>query len=169
LALLSGCVPPGAATSPEPTATFVAPYATDEEALAAAEEAYAEYTRVLEQILLEGGVEPERLEAAATGDFLTDSIEGLREFEAVGYRSTGETEYSNYLLQRYSPNAGPLEVVSIYLCSDVSGVDIQDASGKSVVDRNREDLATMQVSFSFDETRDSLLITDQQLWKSGEC
>lgn len=169
LTLLSGCTPSDASAPPEPTSTFVAPYATDEEALAAAEAAYAEYSRVSDQVLNEGGAQPERLTATTTGDFLDDSLGGLREFEAAGYRSTGSATNSSFVLQRYSPGAGPIEIIVIYLCNDVSAVEILDGSGNSVVNSERDDLATMQVSFTFDEAQETLLIADQQLWESGTC
>ncbi|MBH0099470.1 hypothetical protein I6E68_10010 [Salinibacterium sp. NSLL150] len=169
LVLLSGCVPSDATPPPEQTASFVAPYASDEEALAAAEEAYAEYSRVSDEILIEGGADPQRLGAVATGDFLNVSIEEMREFEAEGYRATGITTYSDLVLQRYSPGAGPIDIIGLYLCSDVSGTDVLDAAGKSIIEPTRDDVSTMQVTFTFIEADAQLVVSDQQLWESGVC
>lgn len=169
LASLSGCAPSGTPESPEPTATFVAPYATDEEALAAAEEAYAEYLRVSDEVVIDGGADEERLESVATGRFLEKSMEEMREFSANGYRASGTTSFSDIALQRYSSSVGPTDLISVYLCSDVSGTDVLNANGESLVADSREDLATLQVTFSLDEPEKKLLVSDQLLWKSGEC
>jgi len=166
---LSGCAPSDASAPPQPAATFAAPYATDEEALAAAEEAYTEYTRVSDQILHDGGADAERLAEVAVGSFLEESLVELREFESNGYRATGEVVSSDFVLQRYSPKTGPLELISVYLCSDVSAVEIFDSSGISLVANERDDLATMQVAFTFNNERRQLLVSDQQLWASGTC
>lgn len=169
LVLLSGCVPSDATPPPEQTASFVAPYASDEEALAAAEEAYAEYVRVSGEILEQGGADPERLETVVTGDFLASSIEGLREFEEAGKRQTGESKVGNAELQRYSPSGGSREIITIYVCRNISGVDVLDSSGQSVVSPERDHSSIMQVTFDYVEDRAALMVSDQLLWSSGEC
>jgi hypothetical protein len=169
LALLSGCVPPGAATPPEPTATFVAPYATDEEALAAAETAYAEYTRVSDQIFVDGGARPERLAEVAVGSFLELSIESYEGFEQEGKSRIGAPTASDFILQRYSPGTGPKEVLTVYVCRDVSSVDVLDSDGISLVREGRADRSTMQVTFDWDSARTRLLVSDQQLWGTADC
>ncbi|GAA1206653.1 hypothetical protein [Rhodoglobus aureus] len=169
LALLSGCAPSDASTPPEPIATFVAPYATDEEALAAAEEAYAEYVRVSAEILLEGGADPERLGDVVVGEFLESSIVGLRKFAEEGKTQTGTSIVGNAELQRYSPTSGPRELITIYVCRNISAVDVLDSSGKSIVTSERDDSSIMQVTFDYNEPRDALLVSDQQLWSKGKC
>lgn len=47
LALLSGCASIGAITPPEGTSIYFTPYATDEEALAAAETTYEKYLEIM--------------------------------------------------------------------------------------------------------------------------
>lgn len=169
LALLSGCTPSDAITPPQPTATFVAPYATDEEALAAAEVAYAEYSRVSDEVLIDGGAGADRLASVAIGDFLETSMEEMSDFEANGYSAVGTTSSSNFVLQRYSPGAGPIDIIAVYLCSDVSGTDVLDAAGASLVEGDRDDVSTFQVTFTLVEPGTQLLVADQLLWKSGEC
>jgi hypothetical protein len=169
LSLLSGCAPSDTSTPPEPTETFVAPYATDEEALAAAEQAYGAFVRLSTEILTQGGAEPERLERVVTGDFLESSIEGLRKFREEGKTQTGTSKIVDAELQRYSPTSGSREVITIYVCRDISAVDVFDASGHSTVTPGRDDSSIMQVTFDYDDTREVLLVSDQQLWGEGEC
>jgi hypothetical protein len=169
LSLLSGCAPSDTSTPPEPTETFVAPYATDEEALAAAEEAYAAYTSISDQIFVDGGADAERLSDVAVGSFLELSIESYGSFEQDGKSRTGAPTASDFTLQRYSPGTGPKEVLTVYVCRDVSNVDVLGADGVSLVREGRADRSTMQVTFDWDSTSTRLLVSDQQLWESGNC
>ncbi|WP_010206268.1 hypothetical protein [Salinibacterium sp. PAMC 21357] len=169
LASLSGCTPTDAPAPPEPISTFVAPYATDEEALAAAEVAYAEYVRVSSEILNEGGVNPERLAEVVTGEFLESSIEGLKEFHDAGRTQSGASKIGASELQRYSPTGGPREIVTIYVCRNISEVGVFDSSGISIVAPERADSSTMQVTFDYVEAGEALLVSDQLLWGDGEC
>ncbi|MBH0098836.1 hypothetical protein I6E68_06760 [Salinibacterium sp. NSLL150] len=169
LATLSGCVPSDASTAPAPTSTFVAPYATDEEALAAAEEAYAEYTRVIGEVLQDGGADASRLETVAAGTFLEASVKGLEEFAEKGGRATGSVLNSGFELQRYSPTGSTAEVITVYLCANFSNLALQDKDGNSLVAEDRPDESTMQVTFDFDAERQLLLVSDVQVWNAGEC
>ncbi|MGJ8722265.1 MAG: hypothetical protein ACSHW9_10500 [Salinibacterium amurskyense] len=169
LVVLSGCTPSDAIAPPEPTATFVAPYATDEEALAAAEAAYAEYVEVSTAVLTEGGAEPERLARVITGEFLETSIEGAEKFAEAGKTQKGTSTIGGAELQRYSPTGGAKEVITIYVCRNISKVDVLDSSGNSTVQDGREDSSIMQVTFDFVVAEQKLLVSDQQLWGAGNC
>ncbi|QYH35871.1 hypothetical protein [Salinibacterium sp. M195] len=169
LASLSGCVPSAATTPPEPTSTFVAPYATDEEALAAAEEAYGEYTRVMGRILEDGGQNSSRLEAVAVGTFLDATVDGLQKFAEKGGRATGDVRNTEFELQRYSPSGSSAEVITVYMCSDVSDLKLQDANGNSLVADDRQDRSVLQVTFDFSVEQQVLLVSDVDVWGAGEC
>lgn len=165
--LLSGCVPtPPAETpiaSPSPTPVF----ASEEEALAAAEEAYAAYVALADQIFAEGGVNPERLSTVATGAFLEAAIEGFEIVQRDGWRSTGGTTFRDFELQSYS--AGTREgVVTAYVCEDVSAVDVFDSSGSSVVSPGRPDSTTLQATFDLSDQGD-LLLSGREAWSNEPC
>ena len=55
LAALSGCVQTTEKPTPTPTAAATPAFASDEEALAAAEKAYAAYLAVLDDVTADGG------------------------------------------------------------------------------------------------------------------
>ncbi|MBH0131334.1 hypothetical protein [Salinibacterium sp. NK8237] len=169
LALLSGCVPADTTTPlPEPTATFVAPYATDEEALAAAEAAYAEYVSAVNKALRTGDVDTPAFEAVATGAELSDAIDVYSQIAAEGKRSTADITFDQAVLQRYSRDASPSEVITIYVCEDLSDAFLVDEGGERV----REDdipPRTMQLTFDFSPDSGSLLLSDRQVWDDAEC
>ncbi|MEH6781672.1 MAG: hypothetical protein V7618_08915 [Rhodoglobus sp.] len=169
LASLSGCAPSGTPESPEPTATFVAPYATDEEALAAAEEAYAEYLRVSNEILHAGGTDPERLSTVAVGPFLDSSIDSFKEQQAEGHIVTGKSSIRSVELQRYSRTGPSREMITVYLCEDLSLVDVMDSKGKSVVSPDRGDSILLQVTFDFVESSSALMVAGSEKWSDEPC
>jgi hypothetical protein len=168
LVLLSGCAPSDASTPPEPTATFVAPYATDEEALAAAEEAYAEYVRVINVTLRTAVVDKALLESVAVGAELEDAIDVYSRLASEGKHSTADITFDQSSLQRYSRDGSPKELVTIYACEDLSKAYLLDSSGKRVKD---EDVPPrmVQVSFDYSTEQEKLLLSDRQLWKQTQC
>tara|TARA_R110002124_G_scaffold107561_5_gene260031 strand:- start:4687 stop:5241 length:555 start_codon:yes stop_codon:yes gene_type:complete len=169
LASLSGCAPSGTPESPEPTATFVAPYATDEEALAAAEEAYAEFVDISNNILNEGGAAPERIKAITAGEFADRTLESYTDFGLEGKKSIGDARFDSAVLQRYSPGGGNREIITIYLCHDVSEVELLDAQGVSLVKSDRQNRVRLQVTFDFDDTDQTLRISERDVWTDPEC
>lgn len=169
LVVLSGCTPSDAIAPPEPTATFVAPYATDEEALAAAEAAYAEYTRISGEILRDGGKDAERIFEIAVGDFAQENFDGMENLEERGGYSTGVATFDQVELQRYSATGGDREIITIYVCHDVSAVDVLDSAGVSVVPDDRLDRSRMEATFDFDRLSNSLKISSRENWPDPEC
>ena len=148
---------------PTPTTTPV--FASDEEALAAAEEAYRAYLAVADQIFAEGGADPARLADVATGDQLVADIAGFDEVRNLGQHSVGETHFRDTVLQRYDP-ATKDHAVTLYLCEDVSQVDVFDATGVSIVSADRPAFVMYEVAFDFAPTT-TLLVSDKQAWEAG--
>lgn len=165
--LLSGCVPTSPDASPTPSPTPAPVFASEEEALAAAEEAYAAYLAVSNAVFADGGAHPERLESVATGEFLTDEIAGFERVRENGWRSVGLTTYRNVVLQTYS-ELDRVGVVGIYVCEDVSAVDVIDSAGVSVVSSARPDTTTLQVLFDLSAS-DGLLISSREAWSNDPC
>lgn len=131
---LAGCAEAAtsAPTSSPPTPTPV--FASDEEALAAATAAYAGYVETADQIINEGGIEPERIERYATGDLAESEIESYRSFAREGLHGTGQSTFSNMSIQSLGTGSdGTEDVLTAYVCSDVSATDIVDSSGISTL------------------------------------
>jgi hypothetical protein len=140
------------------------PFASDEEALAAAIEVYLSFQEAYAELASRPGDDPTRLADWATGVYLEVSLNDL-EFMAVnGWRSTGEGSSSAYVLRSYSPSTSR-GVVVIDLCDNITGVDIVDQQGHSIVQGDRNDLGTM--SATFDLVDGQILLADRELVKEG--
>jgi hypothetical protein len=145
--LASGCAPSDPQPTPEPSPSATPLFESDEEALAAAEEAYAAYQQAFDSILIDGGVRPERLLEVATPEQYEYEKAGFDEAFAKGYRSTGGSKFDSMRLQEYEP-AGRGVTLSVYVCDDYSAVDIFDSSGATIVPETRPDRYPRVVSFA---------------------
>ncbi|MCU1584685.1 MAG: hypothetical protein JWM49_1241 [Microbacteriaceae bacterium] len=132
--MLSGCVDamPQVSGSPSPKVTPV--FATEEEALAAATEAYAAYQRGLDTAF--ATYDDSALPKVASGTALSSAIASVREYRAAGKHGTGITTVDTISLANGYPVGTPQGEVStlqIYLCLDVTNVDVLAANGVSVI------------------------------------
>jgi hypothetical protein len=152
----------------EPTAAPL--FASDEEALAAAEEAYRAYTSEVDSILIEGGKDGERLLKVATEEVAELQYEGFASALETGLRSTGGTIFDSAVLQQYESNSpNGLSIVTIYVCIDISAVDIIDESGISVVNEGRKDRIPREVTFdSYPQSPSGLIVSDVQVWTGDD-
>ena len=167
-ALLSGCAP-AAPPAAEPPPTSSPPiFASDEEALAAAEAAYAEYLAVSDFVLSGGGSDTDSLREVATGAALTGELETARSFASNGYRSIGISKFDALSVQSVEDvTRGAL--VTVYLCSDVSGVDVVDADGNSVISAGRQDRIPLEVGLlSSEEDASRLLVSRSKVWSGAD-
>lgn len=169
--VLSGCVgaKPQATGSPSPRATPV--FASEEEALAAATEAYAAYVRVSDEVFADGGANPERMESVAIGDQLATDLAGLGKAKSMNVRSTGGTTFQPLQLQQYDENSAKgRSIVVAYLCEDVSMVDVVDQQGVSIVSSSRPNVVSYEVRFDMNNDKPkSLLVSGKEPWSSGQC
>jgi hypothetical protein len=155
----------------KPTPSSTPLFASDEEALAAAERAYAAYVQSTDEILASGGIGVERLSDVATGRQLDTDSKEIRELATMGYRTVGSTVVSNVSLQEFARDQPDGEaVVSIYVCEDVSGVDVLDANGLSVVEDSRPDRVMYEVTFDAPDPHFAqLLVSKREPWSEPEC
>jgi hypothetical protein len=165
-AVLTGCTP-----EPEPVTTSPAPastpvFASEAEALAAAEASYAAYQATIDAILATGGEAPEQISAFATGDALNGALASAADFQADGLHSTGAVKFKLEKVQRISPD-GSNPVVVVYACLDVSDVDVLDSNGDSAVSSTRPPLQPLVLSFDLVGTENRLLVSKRDGW-SGE-
>lgn len=153
---LVGCLPDTPAPSP-PAPTSSAPlFATDEEALAAAEEVYREYLAATD-----GSPDLDRLAAIATADWLDYERESVDLANEKGLHSVGNTELVSLSIRQRDSDR-----FEAYACVDVSAVRVLDSSGADVTPASRPQQPQLLVSFV---TRDNgLLIDGSQLW-SNSC
>jgi hypothetical protein len=148
---------------PTPSSTPV--FASEEEALAAAEDAYAAYSEVADAVASSGGSDPERLSPFVTEDQLQNEIESAAYYEQHQIRSVGAPAVVSFELQQYFETVEGAEVVA-YVCLDVSGVIVLNSEGQDVTPVDRQPIVPLEVGF-LAERADRVLISSSELW-SGD-
>ncbi|RZT62470.1 hypothetical protein EV140_0999 [Microcella alkaliphila] len=155
---------------PAPTDTGAAEplFASDEEALAAAVEAYEEYAAVVDALLM--GREPSvPLEAVASGALVEQTLEDVAEFAELGWVITEGRQTLNPRLQSRQPVGDGGELVVLYFCEDVSQVDVIDSAGESVVNEDRDPFTPFEATIRL-ESGDEPLVLERRVWEgSGIC
>ncbi|MCU1575736.1 MAG: hypothetical protein JWP70_440, partial [Leifsonia sp.] len=135
---LAGCATPASPlSSPTPSAMHTPVFASDEEALKAATDAYAAYLAMSDTILADGGANPERLKEVATGKALEAELKGFALARSRGWYTTGSSTFDRLRVQSIDRSHSTQAVVTVYLCVDVSKVDVRDSGGVSVVSPSR--------------------------------
>ena len=167
--LLSGCVPTPSRASPPPKPRTTPVFTSEAEALAAATKAYAAYVKVSDEILADGGKNPERIEGVASGAQLKADFSGFESARKAKVHSIGSTAFESVVLQSYDPQQADA-LIAVYLCEDVSNVNVVDDSGNSIVVPSRPDRVKYQVIFDKSNRRAlDLLVADKSSWGDGSC
>jgi len=163
----SGCTPDASGKPPASTPSATALFASDEEALAAAEEAYRKYQHVSDAILIDGGAYPERLLEVATQAQYEYEKPGYDAALAAGERGEGASNFDSMTIEsRFDPPVGDEPVVSVRVCDDYTSVNIFDPAGNSVVSPNRPDRFPRIASFV--PSKDSGLLVASIIEWTGE-
>lgn len=144
--LLGACVPTEPIAVVTPSATPAPVFATDAEALAAAEKAYAAYLAMSDLIAQEGGRDPERIAPFVTEEQLVEELEGYSLYISNGWHTAGRSSFFGVVLQSSFSQSGQNHVV-IYACTDNSGVQVINADGLLV--RSNVDVPSMQLELDF--------------------
>lgn len=137
-ACLTGCSP--APESPEPTPSFT----SDAEAFAAAEETYRAYIDALNEVDLS---DPETFEAVyawTTGDLNASDRKGLSEYHASRADVTG----SSVPVTVSGAAVGVDGTTTLNVCLDVSGIEVTNSAGESLVDPDRVDVQSLLVELT---------------------
>jgi hypothetical protein len=145
LLLLAGCTP-----EPSPTPTPTPAFASEEEAFAAAEATYREYTDALNQV---DPANPETFDATyiyTTGDFEASDRENFTNMHVEHHSIQGDALVSKFFGTSTDQFRQRIDGT---ICVDVSGVDVVDADGKSVVNPERPDVYAIEVRFKFSDGR----------------
>ncbi|TFC94596.1 hypothetical protein E3T28_14980 [Cryobacterium sinapicolor] len=162
---LTGCTPeptPRASETSVPTDGPV--FASDEEALAAATEAYAAYLRTSDEISAAGGVGAERMEPLVSAEVLTSELEGFQGFVEANARSVGVTTFMVHSMQSAKFLRPEETIISLYVCEDVSGLEVVDSIGNSLVSASRETITPFEVQFQMDGGL-QLILEFRSVWR----
>lgn len=166
--IVSGCVS-GCASTPDPvpseTSTTAAPvFASDEEALAAATEAYAAYLAANEMAWSDDASRHVYLELS-TSDAHDADLDAFDRFDDKGWRKIGSAGFDSMRVQSVNPDGNDRFEIRTYLCLDVRGTDVVDLNGKSVVKLDRPQRLPLVVAFVTKAPRSrDLLISESKSW-----
>ncbi|MBX0300111.1 hypothetical protein K2F54_08980 [Cryobacterium sp. 1639] len=156
----------GCATAPEPVQTSTVPtaapvFASDEEALAAATEAYANYLALSSAIAHAGGNDAQRISEVTTGEALDTEIQSMERLSEAGTTGVGELKFDTFTIQSAELSSGS---VSAYVCLDVSATDVVDATGTSVLTGDRRERLPLEIAFIYDDESRQLLLERTRTW-----
>lgn len=167
---LTGCDPSPAIYSPAPAPSSTPIFKSDEEALAAAKEAYERYRLTVDEIFKSGALDTSELASVAVGHQLEVELAGFAKVREEGLHSTGKTTFKPLTLQQYDKYSTTGEsIVVAYVCEDVSDTDVIDAAGKSVVSPDREKTSLYEVTFDLAKDHNKLLVSNIQRWSENPC
>lgn len=146
LLTLTGCGPDRDPVLPDPEPSASPIFASDEEALAAAEEAYGAYLAASDEVLAAGAVDPEPLYAFLADEYRKEATAGLAHYVDRGWHTSGASSFDSVQLQQYADAGDGVAEIVIYLCVDVSQLRILDASSNDVTPQ-RQDRIPLEVQF----------------------
>ena len=165
---MSGCVAP----TPDPTpSTSAAPSASplfdsDEEALAAATEAYAAFQSAVDaEFMREGKSE---LDELAIDPALTEARADIEAFHSEGKTQTGSVVVRAAKLESRSPGSAglpPDSSIRVYVCLDVSAVNVLDRSGQSTVKADRPVAYPFVVTAAWSQAQNALVVEGDEVWE----
>lgn len=169
--LLTGCVPAEPVVTPVETGAIQPIFASDDEALAAAVEAYTQYQRVSYEIGASGGADYEQLRPLVTNEWYEVEVEGFERFASDGYRVAGTASVSNFSLQQWWEEPRGIANVIVYFCDDLTNARIVDLHGVDVTPIDRNDTVPIEVAFVSSATAvNELLVSEVIPWDGiGLC
>lgn len=157
--VLCGCAP-----APEPTPTPSPAFASEEEAFAAAEATYREFTRRLNEVDTSDPTTFEPLYELSTGDFEEADRKAYSAMHADEIKIEGETRVLSFTGTEAD---APYESVTAVVCLDVSAVKVTDPNGISQVAPTRPDVYALRIDFVVE--RGAYAISSAQLDSEAKC
>ena len=127
------------------------------------------YYVVDEAIATDRTVPLKRYYEVARGSFAQSLLRAAQEQRAKGYRVIGKVRVGTprVLKLELSPSNGRPPIAQVTACIDVSGVNVVDKNGKSVVDPNRADAYIERLSV--EKVKDGWRVTDGVDTGTSKC
>jgi hypothetical protein len=165
-AALAACAPDDPVNPPTPSPSRTPVFASDEEALAAAEELYGKYLQAENALGAGGWQDISLVEPYVRGEALADEVDTAASFSSKGYRQVGEIVFDSTEIQHVEENGPGSLLVTIYLCLDVSSADIVDSTGESIVGPDRPDRLALEIDI--DDVDTDLKISRSEPWPGDD-
>ncbi|MFJ6531031.1 hypothetical protein [Microbacterium sp. NPDC091662] len=157
--MLAGCAP-----TPAPTPTPTAAFASEEEAFAAAEETFRQYTAATNGTDL---TDPNSFAPVfdwLLGDALSAARENYSQFHAAGITRRGSSTFDTFTPIKYSE-----AVVTAHVCLDIAEVELFNADGTSAVPPDRPSRQAIEVLFTPAKTDTKFAISSTTPTESLQC
>ncbi|WP_129590522.1 hypothetical protein [Cryobacterium aureum] len=176
---LSGCAAtqaPAPIESTAPTAeATTAPtetppvFASNDEALAAAEAAYSNYLAAGDAA---GAIDSDSWKeflALSTGPEHDATVQSRELMQQKGWSFAGRTQFDSMVVQSSKPLPNSTWEIRTYLCLDLSATDTVNETGDSVVSHDGTQRSPMLVVFvTPNENSHQLLISESPLWSGSD-
>jgi hypothetical protein len=156
--LLAGCGGGDPIPTLPPTPSSTPIFASEEDALAAAEEAYAAYQAAVDLALQT--LDDSGLDAVATGDALAAALESVDRLEAEGSHQVGTTVVTSVIPTDLSPLTGGVGEPQVYACLDLTSVGIVSADGTV----SQSSIPNFPMIATFAVEGSTLLVTIDEVW-----
>lgn len=167
--LLAGCVPSDPIITPEPGPGATPVFASDEEALAAATDAYAKYLKVSDEITSDGGTGAERIAGFVSAPVFGDEQAAFKDYQERGLRTRGSSVVNETRLQQYLDDGDGTATVIVYICVDVSNVRVINSLGDDVTPSDRPKLSPLEVEFEANDKEPlEMTISRSELWPGND-
>jgi hypothetical protein len=167
LLALAGCVPSESQPTAAPSASATPVFASDADALAAAEKAYAAYLKVSDELAHGGWHDLGLLEGRVRGTALSNDKKSAASFASSGLVQRGETTFDSTRLESVDEHGDGRVGVTVYLCVDVSAVDVVSADGTSVVPATRRERVPLEVDIDNLESS-GLEVSRNDIWSGSD-
>ena len=162
---LAGCVPSAPHSSAAPSASATPVFASDAEALAAAEKAYAAYEAAVDESLQAG--RDMGLSSVATGAALANAVSSVSSFISKNQTQRGRSKVTRVTdadLSALRVPGGPSESAQIYACLDISAVMVLDSVGREVTGANEQKVFPTLVGLTWIPRSRKLLVSEETVW-----
>jgi hypothetical protein len=167
LLTMSGCSgAPAPTAAPAPSSAAAPIFATDEEALAAAEAAYGEFESVSQAIASQSGADADRIADVATPAYVPDLLDEFAQYAELGIHVEGNATLDHFSLVQQELDESGIQL-TIYVCRDVSGVVVRDSNGADVTPADRDDRTPLIASLVGTNPTD-LAVDTVELWSGDD-
>ncbi|MEO6114997.1 MAG: hypothetical protein ABIP33_01325, partial [Pseudolysinimonas sp.] len=110
-----------------------------------AEKAYAAYLKVSDQLAQGGWKNVDSIVPYVRGAALSNDLKTAETLSSESLRQIGSSAFDSTKLQSLDDRHDGKAVVTVYLCLDVSGVDVVAPDGTSIVPSSRQSRVPLEV------------------------
>jgi hypothetical protein len=167
--LLSGCAPTAHIAGPAPQSISTPIFANEDEALAAATKAYAAYSSASDAVTREGGQQGERIAKFVSMEQLARELKGFEYYRQKSLFSRGNTKFDSVRIENYSGTAAGDFELTIYLCSDVSGIRLLNSARADVTPVDLPNRSPLEVGFELGkDSQTQLVVSRSEIWSGTD-